>query len=109
MASLVELSDWLSRLPDRLEPQQHELQSAAENQTGRIKERTAQGVSVDLQLFPLYSPSTKKPLPVNLRQTGAMLDSITVYADESFAQIFFGDPEQAKIAQFHNSGTKWLP
>jgi len=49
MATLVDLSQWLGDLANKIEPQQTELQFAAENQSNRIKERTAQGVSVELK------------------------------------------------------------
>lgn len=107
MATLVDLSDWLNNL--KIDPQQDDLQRAAENQVARIKERTAQAVAVDLQIFAPYSPATDKKPPVNLRETGEMLDSITVESNNTTAHIFFNDPVQAQKASFHNTGTKHLP
>lgn len=109
MATLVDLSNFLQTLPDALEVRQNELQAAADGQVARIKERTAQGISYDLQVFPPYAPSTKKVAPVNLSQTGQMMDSITVYADDNEAHIFFGDPRSEQIAQWQQNGTAKLP
>jgi phage gpG-like protein len=109
MASLVDLSQWLSELSSRIQPQRTELQIAAENQASRIKSRTQLGVSVDLQVFTAYSKATNKPSPVNLKQTGDMLSSISVDANDDQARIYFDDPKQASIAGFHNSGTKKIP
>jgi phage gpG-like protein len=109
MATLADFSSWLEKLPTWIDIQQSELQAAADGQVARIKERTSQGVAVDLGLFPLYASSTKKLDPPNLSDTGAMLGSITTYADENEAHVFFGDVEQERIAEFHNYGTSKMP
>jgi phage gpG-like protein len=109
MATIFDLSNWLSDLSGRIQPQRTDLQIAAENQARRIKDRTANGVSVELQIFTPYSKATNKPSPVNLKQTGDMLAAITVESDDDTARIYFNDPKQATIAGFHNSGTKYIP
>lgn len=109
MSTLVDLSNFLQSLPKALEVRQAELQAAADGQRARIQQRTAQGIGYNLQIFPPYAEATKKADPVNLRQTGDMLNSITTYADDDAGHVFFGDPKQEQIATFHNEGTKHLP
>jgi phage gpG-like protein len=108
-STLVDLSNWLQQLPGELEPQASELQQAAENQRARILDRTSRGLGYDLQIFTGYNRHTGKTGVVNLRDTGAMLDSITVEANDDQARIFFDDPEQAKKAEFHNEGNRKIP
>ena len=109
MATLVDLSKWLEDLATKIEPLQSEMQELGEAQAVRIQDRTALGVSVDLQPFTNYAPATNKPSPVNLRKTGDMLEAVTVESDHTAAHIFFNDPEQAQIAKFHNDGTQHIP
>jgi hypothetical protein len=106
MATLIDLSQWLNHTADHLQPEAAELEQAAEHQKQRILDRTAQGVGVDLQAFPGYQIKSKENPPVELRRTGAMLDSITVEANSDQARIFFADSKQAEIASYHNTGTR---
>lgn len=109
MATLVDLSNWLSTLPDALQVQERELQAAADGQVQRIKNRTAQGIGFDLQVFAPYAPATKKAPPVNLNETGRMLDSITTYADTNEAHIFFSDLTDEQKAIWQQQGTSKIP
>lgn len=109
MPTLLDLSQWLSTLPDALQVQERELQAAADGQVSRIKSRTDQGISFDLQVFAPYAQATKKDPPVNLRQSGQMMDSITVYASDNEAYIFFGDPRSEQLAQWQQNGTAKIP
>ena len=109
MASLADFSQWLEKLPVQLQPTGSELWRVAANQVQRIKERTAQGISVDGTAFAPYSRKTPKQPPVNLFDTGEMLGSITVEASDSEARIFFADPLQAAKAGYNNNGTTKLP
>jgi hypothetical protein len=109
MATLVDLSNWLQTLPDELEVRQEELQAAADGQVKRIEQRTAQGVGYDLQIFAPYAPATKKDAPVNLHNSGDMLDSITVHANRDEAHIFFADPKQEQKAIWQQDGTSRIP
>jgi phage gpG-like protein len=109
MGTLVDLEQWLGDLTSKVNIQADELQLAAENQVLRIKERTAEGVGVDGQVFAPYAPATKKTAPVNLRKTGEMMDSIIVEANENQARIGFSDGDAAEKASYHNQGTRYLP
>ena len=109
MPTLVDLSKYLSNLADNLQPQQRELQTAADNQVKRINDRTDQGISVDLQVFAPYARRTHKTSPVTLRSTGEMLSDVRVEADNDKATISFQSPAQAQKATYHNQGTKHLP
>ncbi|HXS93181.1 MAG TPA: hypothetical protein VN736_01180 [Candidatus Limnocylindrales bacterium] len=109
MSNLVDLAKWLNELPVQLEPQRSELYHAATGQQERILARTVSGISVDLQPFAPYSPATGKNPPVNLTESGDMLASMTVIADNDEAHVLFADEEQAQIARYHNEGTDRLP
>ena len=109
MAQLTDLAAWLNELPGQIHAQHEELQQAAEAQVVRIKTRTASGISVDNQVFPPYSPATKKADPVNLRESGEMIDSITAVSTNDESHIFFRDEAAATKAGYHNSGTKKIP
>lgn len=111
MVTLIDLEKFLSDLPNKLEPKQQDLQAAGQAQRDRIKERTAKGIGVEGQIFSQYKQTKyqHKSPPVNLRETGNMLDAIDVESTDSESHIFFGNTEQRTIAEFHNSGTKNLP
>jgi hypothetical protein len=109
MAQLVDLAAWLDTLPGQLEAQQAELQAAAQAQVDRIKTRTATGISVDLQIFPPYSPATRKNPPVNLRETGEMVDSIVAVSTNDEAHIRFENSDAETKARYHNEGTRSIP
>ena len=106
--TLVDLADWLDTLPQALELQSSELKEAADRQVQRIKQRTAEGISVELAVFPNYAKRSHKTAPVTLRDTGAMLDGIRVHATTNEALIDFEPAQQAK-AKAHNDGTDRLP
>jgi len=109
MAQLVDLSQWLESLPDKLQPTQGELAMAATKQIERIKSRTSTGIGVDGQPFADYAPATKKSPPVDLFKSGQMLGSITQESTDTEAHIFFADPDGEQKARYHKSGTSKMP
>jgi len=109
MATLTDLSQWLEKLPVELQPNGSDLWRVAANQVQRIKDRTGQGIAVDGTSFSPYAKRTRKEPPVNLFETGAMLGSMTVEANDNEAHIFFADPLQAAKAGYSNDGTPKIP
>lgn len=81
------------------------LADAGDFAVDRILERTAQGKDIDGDAFTQYSPSYDKSGPVNLRVTGAMLDSISSRPSGSQAVISC----DSEIAGYHQKGTPRMP
>ena len=109
MATLTDLSEWLAELPAKLQPDVDDMFYAGDQQRERIRNRTEQGVGVDGQVFAPYAPRTKKGPPVNLRETGNMLDSIVVDSDDSMAHLFMGNDDAEKKAIWNQFGTEHSP
>ena len=104
MGTLADLSQYLRDLSGHLEPRRDDLQAALEHQVTRIKNRTAQGISVEGSPFPPAKTGGNA-----LHKSGAMLDAITVESIDTEGRMFFADAEQEKKAAINNTGSKYVP
>jgi hypothetical protein len=109
VGTLVDLSQWLDALPGQLEPTTDEMFALGDGQRERIKERTSQGIGVELDIFAPYAKSTKKEPPVNLTETGDMMSSIVVDSDDNSTRVYFGNDDAEEKAVWQNEGTKTIP
>ncbi|OQY25965.1 MAG: hypothetical protein B6244_14505 [Candidatus Cloacimonetes bacterium 4572_55] len=80
--------------------------SAGEFVADRIVKRTLKGIDVNDNDFAPYSINTPKTGTPNLRDTGAMLNSISFISNGSTGAVI---ECESPIAQYHQDGTSKMP